>query len=133
MIPRELHDHQINPKEPGLLVLATDTPGHGLAHHRYVIGRFDNRNNASKFTVDEPTDTTVILFQNGAIPEVGPNGVTHEALLAVVIDRLRSFQAGPFACRQNALALTKLEEGLMWLHARTHERINRNVEGTHVK
>jgi hypothetical protein len=34
------------------------------------------------------------LFQNGPIAEVGVNGVTHEVLLAIVADRLRSFQKG---------------------------------------
>lgn len=70
-------------------------------------------------------------FQEGSIPEVGLNGLTNEALLAVVIDRLRDAQAGPFPCRQNALALTKAEEALMWLHNRTTERIARDVEGKH--
>lgn len=53
--------------------------------------------------------------------------------MAICIDRLRSFQAGPFACRENAIALTKLEESLMWLRRRTVARIKRGVEGTHQK
>ena len=74
-----------------------------------------------------------ILFQNGPILEVGVNGISGEALLAIVIDRLRSFQAGQYACRENALALTKLEESLMWLNKRTADRKGRGVEGKHVK
>ncbi len=74
-----------------------------------------------------------ISFQNGPIKEVGVNGVTHEALLAILIDRLRSFQAGPYSNRANAIALTKMEEALMWLQQRTRERIKRGVEGTHAK
>lgn len=49
---------------------------------------------------------------------------------AIVIDRLRSFQSGPFSCRENALALTKCEEAMQWLHSRTLERMRRGVEGT---
>lgn len=70
-----------------------------------------------------------IKFQDGVVSEVGINGVTIEALLAIVVDRLREFQAGPFACRENALALTKSEEVLLWLHRRTTERRRRGVEG----
>ena len=76
---------------------------------------------------------TDIHFQEGPINEHGVNGVTQEALLAVVIDRLRSFQFGEYSCRENAVALTKLEEGLMWLQKRTRDRLARGVEGTSAK
>jgi hypothetical protein len=46
---------------------------------------------------------------------------------------MQGFQAGPFASRDNACALTKLDEALMWLQKRTRERIERGVEGTHQK
>jgi hypothetical protein len=71
-----------------------------------------------------------VRFQNGPIKENGINGVTQEVLLAIVIDRLRSFQAGEFVCRENAVALTLVETALMWLHKRTHDRMRRGVEGT---
>jgi hypothetical protein len=71
------------------------------------------------------------LFQNGPIPEKGVNGLTQEVLLEICADRLRSFQAGPYACRENALALTKIEEAQMWLQSRTLKRMQRGVEGTH--
>ncbi len=53
-------------------------------------------------------------------------------LRVIVIDRLRWFQAGPFACRENALALTKIEEALHWLRYRTAERKARKFEGTNL-
>lgn len=37
---------------------------------------------------------------------------------------------GPFACHENAQALTKCEEALLWLQKRTHDRMRRGVEGT---
>ena len=74
-----------------------------------------------------------LSFQNGPIKEAGVNGITHEVLLAVLIDRMRSFQDGDYACRENAIALTKLEEALMWLNKRTQGREARGVEGTHEK
>lgn len=71
-----------------------------------------------------------IHFQEGPIKEVGVNGVYNEDLIAMVICRLEHFQKGPYACRDNALAITKLEEALLWLRKRTIGRENRGVEGT---
>lgn len=70
-----------------------------------------------------------IRMQKGAIKEVGRNGITDEVLLAIVLDRLRGFQAGPFSCRENALAITNIEQGLHWMNARTKDRMARGVEG----
>jgi hypothetical protein len=106
-----------------------DEPGPGGANHAYQIGGFTHRDAAGG-----DVDTAVTLrFQNGPIKEIGTNGITHEVLIAIVIDRLKSFQAGQYACRENALALTKLEEAAHWLHHRTAERLARGVEGTHAK
>jgi hypothetical protein len=74
-----------------------------------------------------------IYFQNGPINEHGVNGISGEALLAVNIDRLRGFQAGQYACADNAEALDHLEKALECLHRRTKERLARGVEGTSIK
>lgn len=71
-----------------------------------------------------------VYFQNGTVPQVGHNGTTNEAVLAVVIHRLK-FLNGKFPCRENALAITKLEEAKMWLEERTRNRVARGVEGQH--
>jgi hypothetical protein len=126
---RKLTEHVVNPANDRLKVLVLDQPGAGGAFHRYEISGYDDTTNLSRDA--DPCGRTEILFQNGAIPDVGVNGVTQEALLAVIADRLRSFQAGPFACRENALALTKIEEAMHWLHHRTLARMRRGVEGTH--
>ena len=76
---------------------------------------------------------TEIHFQEGPIKECGVNGVMNEDLIAMVITRLEHFQKTQFACRENALAITKLEEALLWLRKRTMAREKRNVEGTHIK
>lgn len=128
---RTLNEHKINPANDTLKIEVQDNVGAGGANHRYAVSGFDNERNPSKFTVDEPSTKTVILFQNGPIPEAGVNGVTHEVLLAIVADRLRSFQSGPFACKANACALTHIEEAQHWLQQRTIERMRRGVEGTH--
>ncbi len=57
------------------------------------------------------------------------HGLTNEVLLAIVIDRLECFQRGAFKCRENALAITKLEEAMHWLAHRARDRERRGVEG----
>ena len=104
-------------------VVVVDEKGQGNANHNYCIG-----------TVAEPKLIFCqVNFQNGPIKEVGVNGVMNEDLIAILIDRIRGFQSGDYACRDNAIALTKLEEALMWLRNRTNEREARGVEGTNVK
>lgn len=127
---RILNEHKVNPANDTLQIEVTDQPGAGGANHRYVISGLDTASNPSAYA-DDMLFSAVILFQNGPIPEAGVNGVTHEALLAIVADRLRSFQAGPFACKANACALTHIEEAQHWLQQRTLERMRRGVEGTH--
>jgi len=95
--------------------------------------------NAPHHFVVEPTIQTVgeecfkqhIDFQEGPIKECGVNGVANEDLINMVICRLEHFQRSEYACRENALAITKLEESLMWLRKRTQDREARGVEGTH--
>jgi hypothetical protein len=85
--------------------------------------------------VGTPEDIVLanIHFQEGPIKECGVNGVCNEDLIAMVICRLEHFQKSPYSCRENALAITKLEEALLWLRKRTIGRENRGVEGTHIK
>lgn len=73
---------------------------------------------------------STINFQEGPIKENGINGVNNEDLILMVLTRLQSFQDSIYASNDNAMAITKLEESLMWLRKRTLERENRNVEGT---
>jgi hypothetical protein len=127
---RILDEHKINPVNDRLGIVVTDVPGAGGANHRYVINGFSATQNAS--SVEDDADACFILFQNGPIAEKGINGITQEALLAVVADRLRSFQAGDYACKENACALTHIEEALHWLQQRTIKRMRRGVEGTNV-
>lgn len=125
---RELLEHVVNEGNLKLHIEVVDEPGAGGANHAYLISGFDTRSNPSKMG---DADAVGIIFQNGTIPENGINGVTQEALLAIVADRLRSFQKGPFSCKENACALTHIEEAMDWLQQRTLQRLRRGVEGTH--
>lgn len=128
---RELTDHKapgrtgspaevITELNDALTIQVLDEPGAGGACHDYRINWGSG--------VDG--DFIPIVFQNGPIKEGGVNGVSQEAVLAILIDRLRSFQAGEYACEHNAHALEFLQGALKWLKARTRERMRRGVEGT---
>lgn len=118
---RTLNDHRVNECNEANLITVLDAPGDGGANHVYGITLVKD---------GAPTTETTIKFQKGPIKEAGVNGLTNEVLLAIVIDRLRGFQSGKFSCRENALALTKIEEAMHWLHSRTRARVERGVEGT---
>lgn len=130
---REITSHQINECNQAIQIEADEPdPRNGNASHVYKVtvlsgspcrGEGDSK--------PQLVTTHHIAFQHGPIKEVGTNGVTHEALLAILIDRMRGFQSGPYSCRENALALTKLEEAKHWLEERTRARVARGVEGTH--
>lgn len=123
---RELTSHKVNGLNEAIIITVMDDPGQGGASHEYQID-LKIANNAIQHGSD------VIKFQNGPIKEFGINGISQEALLAIVEDRLKCFQAGQYACRENALALTHIQEAMHWLHHRTNERLQRGVEGTNVK
>lgn len=129
---RELTSHKVNGCNEALKVEVLDEPGAGGACHLYKITGLDMANNPS-FTSIIPGEVSYVLFQNGPIPEKGTNGVTHEALLAILIDRLEGFQKGPFAHPYNADALTSLRSAQASLKQRTRDRLARGVEGTHEK
>lgn len=60
------------------------------------------------------------------------DGTTNEELLKVLIDRTE-FLNSKFPCRENSIAITKMQEALMWFEKRTADRVARGVEGQHVK
>lgn len=122
---RMLTDHIVNPANDRLKIEVTDEPGSGGANHAYVISGFDGPD------IPAGSGYVNINFQNGPINEAGVNGITHEALLAILVDRLKGFQAGAFAGKHNAEALHHLSVAQTWLDKRTKERMARGVEGTH--
>jgi hypothetical protein len=79
-------------------------------------------------------DDTSVLFrgQRGPIEEVGVNGCQIDDMIAFARLTIEAFNA-KFPCRENALAITKLEEAEMWLQRRTQNREARGVEGKNEK
>lgn len=117
--PKRILDlHKIGPLNEQLTIVVMDDPGQGGASHVYQI----EGPNGEVFTE--------IRFQNGPIQEAGVNGISNEALLAIVYDRLQAFQAGKYACDENAAALRAVDRALGCLKQRTERRLARGVEGT---
>lgn len=117
---RQITSHIVNPVNDKLQIMVTDEPGAGGANHEYMVTGFD------------AGGQHYVRFQNGAIAEHGVNGITQEVLLAIVADRLEAFQAGPFACKENARALDYVRDAMTWLASRTKARMERGVEGKSV-
>ena len=77
----------------------------------------------------------IIDWQNGPLgrgeDRKEPNGAFVETVIDAARQRIEFYQASKFKCRENAIAITKLEEALLWLNKRTSDRDKRQVEGTH--
>lgn len=106
-------------------VYAVDEKGNGGANHEYLI----------RTSLDGCIqDLASIQFQDGARKEENSiQGVCDQDLLEIVRHRLQCFQSGPYSSRENACALTHIEEALMWLNRRVEDRIERNVLGRNEK
>lgn len=105
-------------------VLVLDAKGAGGARHKYsIVCKEPDPEKGGQLELAH------IEFQKGNRIENGVNGVTNEALLAIVEHRCSDFMEGPFphpltenAQRGSAFALACLEQ-------RTAERQARGVEG----
>lgn len=124
---RSVIDHHDGHGLAESIQIDADAPGPGGASHHYW---------ASIRIAGEDSITSSFHHVADIQYQVGPRdeeestpGVIDSVLLAIVTDRMRSFQAGPYACRENALVLTKTEEALHWLKHRADERARRGVLG----
>jgi hypothetical protein len=95
--------------------------------YKYVATNFEEKTSGQtiQFIYKEPRG-------KGQVQELVTvsDGTTNEEVLEVLIDRMNYLQ-DKFPCRENAIAITKLDEALMWLNKRTADRVKRNVEGKH--
>lgn len=60
-----------------------------------------------------------------------PNGAFVEDVLWAALQRLEFFNESKFRCRENSIAITKIEEALFILKDRQLSRNERKVEGSH--
>lgn len=113
-------------------IYAVDEKGAGNAHHRYIICRhgetkWANGNNDIGIVAE-------IQFQHGPRFEIdSQEGVSTNDLLEICRNQLACFQTGEYANRETAIALTHIEEAILWLTKRAEERLERGVLGTHKK
>lgn len=71
-------------------------------------------------------------IQDGPIKENGVNGCQVDTIIEtakVILEGLNS----KYPCRQNSIAITKLDEALMWLDNRKKDRETRGAEGKNEK
>lgn len=60
-------------------------------------------------------------------------GVFTETLIMVAKTYLESVNKGEMSSRETSMAITKLDEALMWIDKRAADRILRGVQGTYKK
>lgn len=96
--------------------------------HTYELANFENKEGQGQtlqFIHKEPKEegsTELVTISDGT---------TNEEVLEVLIDRMNFLQS-KFPCRENAIAITHFETGLMWLTKRTADRVKRAVEGKQI-
>lgn len=115
-------------------VYRADAPGAGGASHHYLIvkeGAKPSGRCAGYLDFSTEDIVGVINFQHGTRHESSSvHGVLDTDLLEIVRDRLKAFNQGEYATRENALAITHIEEALMWMNKRVEDRAERGVLGT---
>lgn len=120
---RQIIDHHDGHGLAESIIVEADDfdPNGGMASHHYTA------------TING-AEVARLQFQQGPRNVAGSTpGVLDSVLLAIVIDRMRSFNAGPFNTRENALVMTHCQEALHWLRHRADERAIRGVLGQNVK
>jgi hypothetical protein len=118
---RKLETHKVDPTNERIDIEVRDTLGAGGAHCHYNVSGFDTKRNPARIGVygyKNSFSHLPIVFQSVPVAEVGVNGITHEVLIAIIIDRLEHFQKGQFANDYNRLALEHLDAAHAALRAR---------------
>ena len=72
-----------------------------------------------------------INWQDGIIGDGVQTGAFIEDVLEAARQRLLFFNGTKFRCRENSVAITKIEEALQWLDWRTRQRVIQDVENTY--
>lgn len=81
-----------------------------------------------------PEDVLRVNFQHGPRGVVGSKpGIFDDDLLAIIEDRMAAFQAGPFACAENAEALEGVQKARAALGVRVARRIEKGILGVNEK
>lgn len=95
-------------------------PGYSYLVQDFASGEYHQE---IKFVKSELKDGAYIVSEDG---------VTNEAVIKVVLDRLKTLNE-KLPSRETSIAITKVEEALLWLEKRTFDRSERGVLGTNNK
>lgn len=99
------------------------TPG-----HCYEATNFENKEQGQIIQFIEKQEVSDPATSAKSFVTVN-DGTSNEELIDVLVDRL-TYLNGKCPCRENALAITHLQEAQNWLYRRTRDREKRGVEGT---
>ena len=112
-------------------VYAIDEIGPGGANHQYAVVLHNT--NVTDETMEYGYLAKINLQKGPRKDSNSQHGVIDTDLLEIVRDRMKAFQAGPFASEYNEKALEHIELALMYLNRRVEDRIERNVLGKNEK
>jgi hypothetical protein len=116
MQPREITGHEVKGEPITIRVVALDLPDDSGASHHYRYEREDGAQLADlQFHVGE-----IDVFSG-----MDMNGVTMEALIVTMIDRIKGFQSGLGKHKQYEFARKRLEEALAALKVKTEEDLEK--------
>lgn len=97
---RDIRTHETDSLNKNISILVLDDPDPvSRASHTYSVAIPGKQ-------------STLIRFQHGN-PAVEISGLTNEVLLAIMADRLKAFQSGPYACQENVRILEHIEGALL--------------------
>lgn len=103
-----------------------------IPNHKYELANFehpDQPGQVIQFIEKTYPDEGITIGKSFSKAVTVHDGTTNEEVLLMLIDRISGLNK-KMPSRQNSLAITKLEEALMWLINRTLERRTRGIEGT---
>jgi hypothetical protein len=90
---------------------------------------FEKEIRPNKFIyVRNDVNSIAFTIQNGPIKEKGVNGCQVDTLIQTAMLMIEGLN-GKYPCRENSIAITKLQEAYLWLKERKNKRESRGVEG----
>lgn len=95
----------------------------------YSGARTDGRPSEA-YAIVSSNQIQIVEFHEGNNPVQGTNGFLNEDLILILAHRSQQHQSGPFASRENALAVTALQQAGLWLYQRRIARIQAGTSGT---
>jgi len=97
----------------------------------YIVPTYVVTNDGLKDAADVMIDFCKGNKEDESVPR--QEGFFTETLIAVAKKYLEENNVGDLATRETSMAITKLDEALMWIQKRADDRAIRGVQGTYQK